>query len=138
MSRRDIYHNAVRNALIKDGWTITHDPLVLAFGRRNIYVDIGAESPLGAEKDGVKIAVEIKSFVGASEITELERALGQYALYHFLLARREPERMLYLAVPAASYESILSEPEGHDLAVAQALRILVFDPDKEVVTQWIK
>lgn len=138
MARRDIYHDAVRNALIKDGWIITHDPLLLSFGRRNVYVDIGAEAPLGAEKDGLKIAVEVKSFLGASEFTELERALGQYALYQFLLTRQEPERILYLAVPAANYESVLSETEGHDLIVAQSLRILIFDPDKEDITQWIK
>jgi hypothetical protein len=136
--QRDIYHDAVKHALIKDGWTITHDPLVLPFGRRNVYVDIGAEAPLGAEKEGRRIAVEVKSFVGASEITELERALGQYALYNFLLARREPERILYLAVSADVYASILSEPEGRDLTVAQSLKMLVFDPAQEVVLQWIQ
>jgi hypothetical protein len=26
MPAKDTYHNAVENALIKDGWTITHDP----------------------------------------------------------------------------------------------------------------
>ncbi len=27
MPARDIHHDAVRNALVKDGWAITHDPL---------------------------------------------------------------------------------------------------------------
>lgn len=111
---------------------------MLTFGRHNLYVDIGAEAPLGAEKDGLKIAVEVKSFVGASEITELERALGQYTLYHFLLTRQEPERTLYLAVPADSYDSLLNESEGRELTTAQALQIIVFDPAEEVITQWIK
>jgi hypothetical protein len=37
MPQRDIYHDAVKNALIKDGWEITADPLILQFGGRNIY-----------------------------------------------------------------------------------------------------
>lgn len=49
MPRHDIYHDTVKNALVKDGWTITHDPLVLPFGQRKVYVDIGAEAPFGAE-----------------------------------------------------------------------------------------
>ncbi len=28
MPARDIYHDTVRNALEKDGWTITHDPVI--------------------------------------------------------------------------------------------------------------
>jgi hypothetical protein len=52
----------VRNALIKEGWIITHDPLTLPFGSDDIFIDLGAQAPLGAEKEGQKIAVEIKSF----------------------------------------------------------------------------
>ncbi len=26
MPAQDLYHNIVKNALLKDGWTITHDP----------------------------------------------------------------------------------------------------------------
>ena len=36
MPRRDLYHDTVRNALIKDGWTIAHDPYVL--GDAELYV----------------------------------------------------------------------------------------------------
>ncbi len=43
MPATDIYHNSVRNALIKDGWTITHDPYTLTFGLRNVFVDLGAQ-----------------------------------------------------------------------------------------------
>ena len=64
MPQRDIYHDVVKNALIKDGWTITHDPLILPYGGRNLYVDLGAEVPIGAEKDDRRIAVEVKSFSG--------------------------------------------------------------------------
>ncbi|HET6384583.1 MAG TPA: element excision factor XisH family protein [Armatimonadota bacterium] len=90
---RDSFHNAVRAALEKDGWVITDDPLLIRFGRRNVFVDLGAERPLAAERDGRRIAVEVKSFTGPSDVTELERALGQYRLYSFILPRRDPGRI---------------------------------------------
>ena len=76
MPAKDIYHETVKNPLIKDGWTITHDPLVLRWGTNDVYVDLGAEQLLAAEKRGQKIAVEIKSFVGRSDVDDLEKALG--------------------------------------------------------------
>ena len=93
MPAKDIYHETVKNALIKDGWTITHDPLVLRWGTTDVYVDLGAEQLLAAEKRGQKIAVEIKSFVGRSDVDDLEKALGQYLLYHDILTQREPDRI---------------------------------------------
>jgi len=93
MPAKDIYHETVKNALIKDGWTITHDPLVLRWGTTDVYVDLGAEQLLAAEKRGQKIAVEIKSFVGRSDVDDLEKALGQYLLYHDILVQREPDRI---------------------------------------------
>ena len=99
MPARDRYHDCVRNALIKDGWVITHDPLRLPWGKKDLYVDLGASSSLAAEKGERRIAVEIKSFLGKSEIDDLEKALGQFALYRSVLARREPDRTLFLAVP---------------------------------------
>jgi XisH protein len=76
MPSRDIYHNCVKNALLKDGWTITHDPLKLEWGKKDLYVDLGAEQLIAAENTEQKIAVEIKSFVGRSDIDDLEKALG--------------------------------------------------------------
>ena len=60
---RDRYHEAVRNALIKDGWTITDDPFFLK--KKEVKMDyeihLGAEKMLGAEKGVEKIVVEIKT-----------------------------------------------------------------------------
>lgn len=66
MPARDLYHNTVKNALVKDGWTITDDPLTLGIGSTNLFVDLGAERVLGAQKGLRKIAVEIKTFRGSS------------------------------------------------------------------------
>jgi len=100
---RDLYHDAVKAALIKDGWTITHDPFTITFGRRRVFVDLGAERMLAAERGEEKIAVEVKSFLGPSELHDVELALGQYVLYQTLLEEREPERSLFLAVPLATF-----------------------------------
>ena len=69
MPAKDIYHDTVKNALIKDGWTITHDPLRLSIDDKNLFIDLGAERIIAAVKGTKKIAVEIKSFVGRSEVT---------------------------------------------------------------------
>jgi hypothetical protein len=103
MPQQDIYHNVVKNALIKDGWTITHDPLTLTVGRRDLYVDFGVEQPIAAEKEGRKIAVEVKSFIGPSVVYDLEQALGQYHVYRMILAQDDPQRHLYLAIAESIY-----------------------------------
>ncbi len=78
---KDIFHNAVKAALQKDGWTITHDPYSLAVGGVEMYIDLGAEQLLGAERDDTRIAVEIKSFIGTSPISEFHTAHGQFIDY---------------------------------------------------------
>ena len=85
MAAKDLYHDLVKELLIADGWTITHDPLLLSFGVRKVYADIGAERLIAAEREKEKIAVEVKSFVGLSVIGDLERALGQWRIYSHLL-----------------------------------------------------
>src|SRR5688572_25822631 len=109
MPRTDILHNVVKQALIKDGWNITHDPFTLTFGLRQAFVDLGAEKLIGAEKAGQIIAVEVKSFVGNSALTDLERAVGQYAIYKSWLTRVEPERVLYLAIDEEVYSNLFQD-----------------------------
>lgn len=135
---RDVFHNAVRRALEFEGWTITHDPLVVPFGDHNLFVDLGAERMLAAEKAGRQIAVEVKSFLSRSPVEDLERALGQYVLYHALLRRDQPERTLYLAVPDRAFEGVLSSLLGRMLIEDQQIRLIVFEPDTETIVKWIE
>lgn len=94
-------------ALVKDGWTITDDPLKIEVGRRFIYIDLGAQKLLGAQKQGRKIAVEIKSFISPSPVSELEKALGQYELYSLVLEDEDPDRFLYLAISDLIFNDFL-------------------------------
>jgi len=137
MPAKDIYHANVKNALIKDGWTITHDPFPMKWGRKDLFVDLGAEKILAAEKAGKKIAIEVKSFVSPSEMHDLQGALGQYILYHDILEHTEPERELYLAVREAVFHDIFEEPIGQILLENQRVRLLIFDPQSEEIKQWI-
>jgi len=78
MPKLDIYHDTVKRALEKDNWTITHDPFFMKIGERKLYADLGAARLISAEKGHEKIVVEIKSFIGKSDVNDLENAIGQF------------------------------------------------------------
>ena len=137
MSARDKYHNQVRNALIKDGWTITDDPLRLEWGRKDAYVDLGTEQIVGAEKEQRKIAVEIRTFLGTSEVRDLENAYGQYMLYQDILEEVQPDRLVYLAVTEAKYAEVFEDSFGRLLLNKKRIRLIVFDPEADNIQQWI-
>lgn len=137
MPAKDIFHDRVKYALLNDGWYISHDPYSLKVGKKDLFIDLGAEKLLTAERGVEKIAVEIKSFVGASEIKDLEIALGQYILYQNILARLEPERLLYLDIRETSFAKVFEQEVGKILLENKVLKLLVFNPETEVITQWI-
>ena len=137
MPAKDIYHDTVKNALIKDGWTITDDPLKLQVGIHKMFVDLGAEKLIAAEKDEQKIAVEIKSFISKSAINDLENALGQYILYEKVLAKNEPDRKVFLAVKESVYVSIFEAEIGKILLEDKELSLLIFNERSEEISKWI-
>src|ERR1044071_2712169 len=126
MPRKDVFHDTVKSALVKDGWIITHDPYPIEYNRETLYVDLGAEAPVAAEKAGRKIAVEIKSFLGKSGITDLYQALGQYILYRGLIEVSEPERQLFLAMPTEAFDKLLNIAEGANLIASERLKLLLY------------
>jgi hypothetical protein len=107
---RDRYHKAVRIALEKEGWVITHDPLVFSVGEVDMEVDLGAEAILGAERNNQKIAIEIKSFIDDSPVSAFHKARGQYENYLLGLQLFEPDRVLFLAVPKLIYDTFFQRP----------------------------
>lgn len=136
MPARDLFHDAVVHALQKEGWTITDDPLTIRYGTDRVSIDLGAERLLAAERGNEKIAVEIKSFLGDSELSEYHAALGQFLNYRLVLQRSEPDRLLYLAIPSKTYQSLFSRDLAQDSAEQYQVQLLVYDPDQEVITQW--
>lgn len=87
MPAKDIYHEAVKNALIKDGWTITADPYYIVYRKLRLVADLAAEHPLSAQRGDDKIVIEVKSFINPSFIYDLERAVGQYIIYRNFLKK---------------------------------------------------
>lgn len=136
MPAKDIYHETVKHALMKDGWTITHDPYTISFGMRNVFVDLGGERFLAAEKDTEKIAVEIKSFQGVSDMREFENAIGQFVFYRSLLTRYEADRKLFLAVPYSVMITIFDEAIARPVIEDMGMSLLAFDPQQEVIVRW--
>jgi len=125
MSRRDTYHYIVKDALIREGWTITHDPYTFDT-EPQLMTDLGAERTIAAERGEEKIAIEIKSFLSVSQVVDLEKALGQYVLYKQLLRHQEPERELYLAVPTHALEGIFRQPVGRVVVEELDVKLIIF------------
>ncbi len=136
MPRKDIIHEAVKNALVKDGWTITDDPLFLEYGAEDMYVDLGAERLLAAKRGTEQIAVEIKSFVGRSALSDLHNALGQYQIYLAVLEKTDPRRKLFIALSKSAYDD-LSEMDTFDLVVERfQVALLIVRITEEEVELW--
>lgn len=81
--------------------------------------------------------MEIKSFSGPSEVADLQEALGAYGMYRHILADLYPAWALYLAIPQDAYASIFTEPLGQLLVGREQIHLLIFNPQEEVITQWI-
>ena len=138
MSAKDKFHDAVKNALIKDGWTITADPLQIKLGDIDAYIDLGAEKLLTAEKNGERIAVEIKSFLGASNIYDFYLAFGQFLNYREALNKQEPERVLFLAVPDNVHETFFKNEFITEMVEKFKLKLVSYNIETEEIVKWIE
>jgi hypothetical protein len=133
---KDLFHDAVKNALLKEQWSITADPLKIKIDGVKLEIDLAADKVLAAEKQGRKIAVEIKSFLNTSAITDFHAALGQFLNYRLALQMTEVDRVLYLAVPLEAFTSFFQERFVQAAVNLHQLRLVIYDPEKEVVTEW--
>ena len=137
MSAKDIFHESVKKALQKEQWIITDDPLKFKFGEVNFQIDLGMEKILAAERGSEKIAVEIKSFLNPSAITDFYSALGQFLSYRLALAGHEPERILYLAIPLDTYKTFFQLEFTRTAIKQYQVLLIVYEPANEVIVQWI-
>ena len=137
---RDAFHNAVKIALEKDGWQVTHDPLRVEMGGVKLEADLAAEqdgSVIAAVRGRDKIAIEIKSFIGASAIHIFHGALGQFVNYRLALQSTDSERVLYLAVPVAAFDEFFQLEFTRQAVATYNVRLLVFDPIQQEIKQWL-
>ncbi len=134
MPAKDRYHDAVVRALIKDGWTIVAEQMFVKFAGRRLYIDIQAAKA----SERLAILVEVKGFESMpSPVDYLADAVGKYVLYLSVLESVAIDAPLYMAVPLAAYEGFLSERLAQRTMRRADIKVIVFDPVTEEVTQWI-
>jgi Holliday junction resolvase-like predicted endonuclease len=137
MPARDFYHDAVKTALIKDGWNILADPYRIQYKDIDLYADLAAERPIAIEREGQKIVVEIKSFVGRSLMTDFHLAVGQYKVYQMLLEETEPEYDLYLAIDDITYSNFFKREGIEFLVRSSQIKFFVVNIDEQEIVQWL-
>lgn len=134
MPAKDRYHNHVVCALRKDGWKITSEQYALILDERRVWVDIRTEKASGNRI----ILIEVKGFENMpSPVDYLAATVGQYIVYQATLDYLESDDPLYLAVPEAAYNGILSETIGQQVIHKAAIRLMVFDPKREEIVRWL-
>jgi XisH protein len=137
MSRKDHFHEAVKHALEKDGWLITHDPFTIQINEAvKLKIDLGAESTIAAQRNQEKIAVEIKSFITDSDISEFHTALGQYLNYIQALEEEEPDRALHLAIPLETYADFFQISFIQTSLKRHGINVIIYDPIQEAIKEW--
>ena len=137
MAAKDKFHAVVKVALEKEQWKVTDDPLRLEVGGTKFEIDLGAEQILAAERGKEKIAVEIKTFLSDSPLTDYHAALGQFLNYRLALEISDPKRILYLAVPVAIYQSFFQREFAQISLDRYEIKQIVYDPISEVIVQWV-
>jgi XisH protein len=138
MGAKDKFHEEVKRALIKDQWTVTDDPLKIESDGKRFEIDFGAERLIFADREIEKVAIEVKSFLNPSAITDFYGAMGQFLTYRLALEDVQPERILYLAVPDDVYRTFFRSTFIQRAIVKYELLLVVYDPTQEVITQWIR
>jgi len=133
---KDLFHEVVKTALTKDGWTITNDPFFMKVGGVDFFIDLGAEKLIAAERDNQKIAVEIKSFVSASSIADFHLAIGQFINYRLALKLADPERKLFLAIPDVAYQTFFQKDFPRMVIAEYQLGLIVYDVENQEIATW--
>jgi hypothetical protein len=134
MPAKDRYHDAVVRALVKDGWTIAAERMYIRLAGRRLWIDIRAVKASAQ----LAIVVEVKGFENMpSPVDYLADVVGKYVLYLSALDAVDISAPLYLAVPSAAYQGFLSEGIAQRTMRRVDVKLIVFDPTEEEITQWI-
>lgn len=137
MPAKDIYHDAVKNALIKDGWTITADPYPIKYEEIKLFADLAGEKTFSATRGEQQIVIEVKSFNSPSPMREFETALGQYLIYQTFLSITHPEYDVYLAISNKIYEKFFTQIAIQLILQKYQVNLVIIDTTIEKIMQWI-
>ena len=122
--------------LEKAGWSIVKEQEYISIGTHNdtnrrLYLDIKAQ-----RNDEQLVLIEVKG-LEQSPVHELMELLGQYLTYRMALDYLSIEIPLYMAVPETAYEGIFQHVLGQAMMNRYAIPLLIFDPVREEIIQWI-
>jgi hypothetical protein len=137
MTAKDKFHDAVKSALKKENWLITDDPLKFEYGEVKFRIDLAADRLLAAERQDERIAIEIKSFLNPSALTDFHAAVGQFRNYRLALRKTDPTRRLYLAVPLEIYRSFFQKQFVQESIEDNQIPLIIYNSDQEEIVQWI-
>lgn len=136
MAAKDTYHELIKNALIKDGWSITFDPYPIKYEEVKLFADLAGEKTISATKEDQQIVIEIKSFLSRSPMREFETALGQYLIYKTFLSITNPNYQVYLAISKKIYEKFFQQVSIQLILKTYQVLLLVVDINKKEIIQW--
>lgn len=139
MPRKDAYHDIVKVALVKDGWQITDDPFLIDFRGTVLFADLGAEKTTGFRHRRSKISIEIKVLSEPARFAKFECAVGQYIVYRRLMTSLQLRRDIYLAISHNVFTNFFQKrPSVMEVVTGEQIYLMVFDPHKKEIVQWIK
>ena len=137
MAAKDIVHDIVREALEKEGWLITRDPFFLRVSENiGMFIDLAADKLLLAQRETFKIAIEVKSFVGLSNLTDFHLTVGQFLNYRLALEEFEPNRILYLAIPDDIYNTFFQDSFVQKVIENYGIKLIIVNSKKREITLW--
>jgi hypothetical protein len=136
MPNEDRYHSVVLQCLKNAGWTILKEQEYISIGAHNdsnrrLYIDIKAQ-----RNDEQLVLIEVKG-LERSPVHELMELLGQYLVYQLALEYLAIEIPLYIAISEAAHEDIIQHIIGQEVMSRYAIPLIIFDPVKEEIVQWI-
>ena len=133
---RDGIHYAVRRALEKENWTITNDPFYVESGGVSVEIDMEAEKFIAAQKENVKILVEVKPLKNRSLLYDFHSAIGQYIDYQGIINDEKLEQILYLAIPETVYIEMQLKPFYERRLMDNHIKLVVVDIQNENIITW--
>ena len=69
-------------------------------------------------------------------MTEFHLALGQTLNYRSALRKKQPDRVLYLAISEDIYQKFFLRKFIQEIIVEHRLKLLIFDPINKKVVLW--
>ncbi|TAK34371.1 MAG: fatty-acid oxidation protein subunit alpha [Saprospiraceae bacterium] len=115
---------------------MTHDPMTISLPDMDLFVDLGIERFVGAQKGNRKIAIEIKSFGRTDRINKFYEALGQVLVYRLALMKEKIEREVWLAIPQKARQSLFETIIVQEALSHFQLNLLIFDQLNKKIVQW--